>query len=189
MVAHRKRPPYRRGAFHMRPQGGSRLWGVGDAAPYSHPHSACRSKRLPLRGGKNAPFSTARCDRWPHTGNARHTVGAHSICARKGAAACGASGTPPPTATRTVHASPPYRRGAFHMRPQGGSRLRGVGDAAPYSHPHSVCRSKNSLREGKNALFFAGRSKLHKIFFKNFKNATFQGLEKMICYTRLCYTD
>ena len=69
------------------------------------------------------------------------------------------------------------------MRPQGGSRLRGVGDAAPYSYPHSACSSKNSLREGgKNAPFFAGRSKLHKIFFENFKNATFQVLEKMICY-------
>ena len=88
------------------------------------------------------------------TGNARHTVGAHSICARKGAAVCGASGTPPPTATRTVHAT-----------------------------------QKTPSARGKNAPFFAGRSKLYKIFFENFKNATFQGLEKMICYIRLCYTD
>ena len=76
------------------------------------------------------------------------------------------------------------------MRPQGGSRLRGVGDAAPYS-PHTVHvgQKKLPLRGEKTHLFSAGRSKLHKIFFKNFKNATFQGLEKMICYTRLCYTD
>ena len=65
------------------------------------------------------------------------------------------------------------------MRPQGGSRLRGVGDAAPYSYPHSVCRSKNSLREGgKNALFFAGRSKLHKIFSKISKTLLFKDLKK-----------
>ena len=75
------------------------------------------------------------------------------------------------------------------MRPQGGSRLRGIGDAAPYSYPHRACRSKNSLREGEKRTFFAGRSKLHKFFSENFKNATFQELEKMICYIQLCYTD
>ena len=158
-----------------------------------------------------------RGDHWSPTGHARHTVGAHSICARKGAAACGASGTPPPTATRTVHAAqktpsargkkrtffdspvrplvthrkrPPYRRGAFHMRPQGGSRLRGIGDAAPYSHPHSACGSKNSLCGGKKRTFFQQvAANCTRFFFENFKNATFQELEKMICYIRLCYTD
>ena len=77
------------------------------------------------------------------------------------------------------------------MRPQGGSRLRGVGDAAPYS-PRTVHvgqKTPPAGGQGRTHLFSAGRSKLHKIFFKNYKNATFQGLEKMICYTRLCYTD
>ena len=114
--------------------------------PLQPPAQCMWVKKLPLRG-KNAPFSIARCGHWSPTGNARHTVGAHSICARKGAAACGASGTPPPTAVRAVYASPPHRRGAFHMRPQGGSRLRGVGDAAPYSYPHSVCRSKQTAQD------------------------------------------
>ena len=65
------------------------------------------------------------------------------------------------------------------MRPQGGSRLRGVGDAAPYSYPHSECSSKNSLREGgKTHLFFAGRSKLHKFFLKISKTLLFKELKK-----------
>ena len=75
------------------------------------------------------------------------------------------------------------------MRPQGGNRLRGVGDAAPYSYPHSACSSKNSLREGEKRTFFCRSQQTAKVFFKNFKSATFQGLEKMICYIRLCYTD
>ena len=42
----------------------------------------------------------------------RHTVGAHSICARRRAAVPGASGTPPPTTIRTAHvgATPFARR-------------------------------------------------------------------------------
>ena len=64
------------------------------------------------------------------------------------------------------------------MRPQGGSRLRGVGDAAPYSYPHSACSSKNSLREGKKRTFFAGRSKLHKFFSKISKTLLFKNLKK-----------
>jgi hypothetical protein len=82
-------------------------------------------------------------DHWSPIGNARHTVGAHSICARKGAAACGASGTLPPTAARTVHAA-----------------------------------QKTPSARGKNAPFFAGRSKLHKFFSKISKTLLFKDLKK-----------
>ena len=59
-------------------------------ASIARPRGITAAARFPGRRGRHPLQLPARCD-------TRHTVGAHSICARKGAAVPGASGTPPPT--------------------------------------------------------------------------------------------
>ena len=67
----------------MRPQMGSRPRGIGDAAPYNHPHGACRGDTVRPQG-RNPPHRRGAFHMRPQTGSCPRGVGdaahPHSTC-------------------------------------------------------------------------------------------------------------